>query len=275
MSKGSRSFRDVLYENPGPKTKRAVNIITAISLVLIAILIGLAIRLFYINHQLDARYWSFFLKATTWQFLGKGLMGTFEGALLAGIMAYIMGFVIMLGRISSNKIISLVSTAIIEFTRGVPTLLFIYFFFLIAPGLGIKLSSLMKISLPVAISASGVVAEVLRSGINAVPNGQREAGISLGMRQWQVFILVIFPQGFRYVIPALVSEIVIVVKDTTYAYVVSYPDMMQNARVLISNYDAMLSMYLVVAVIYILINYLVNLLARKIEKRMKKGIVQH
>lgn len=275
MSKGSRSFRDVLYENPGSKTKRAVNIITAISLVLIAILIGLAIRLFYINHQLDARYWSFFLKATTWQFLGKGLMGTFEGALLAGIMAYIMGFVIMLGRISSNKIISLVSTAIIEFTRGVPTLLFIYFFFLIAPGLGIKLSSLMKISLPVAISASGVVAEVLRSGINAVPNGQWEAGISLGMRQWQVFILVIFPQGFRYVIPALVSEIVIVVKDTTYAYVVSYPDMMQNARVLISNYDAMLSMYLVVAVIYILINYLVNLLARTIEERMKKGIVQH
>lgn len=275
MSKGPRSFRDVLYENPGPKTKRAVNIVTAITIVLIAVLIGLAIRLFYLNHQLDARYWSFFFKGTTWQFLGKGLFGTFEGALLAGIMAYIMGFVIMLGRISSVRIVSVISTAIIEFTRGVPTLLFIYFFFLIAPGLGIKLSALMKISLPVAISASGVVAEVLRSGINAVPNGQREAGISLGMRKWQVFMLIIFPQGFRYVIPALVSEIVIVVKDTTYAYVVSYPDMMQNARVLISNYDAMLSMYLVVAVIYILINYFVNLLARTIEERMKKGIVQH
>lgn len=73
-----------------------------------------------------------------------------------------------------------------------------------------------------------------------------------------MFFKVIFPQAFRYVIPALISEIVIVVKDTTFAYVVNFPDLMQNAKVLISNYDALLSVYLVVAVIYIIINYLLN-----------------
>ena len=147
---------------------------------------------------------------------------------------------------------------LIEFTRGIPTLLFIYFFFLLAPQFGLKLPAYWKITLPVAISACGVVAEVLRSGVQSVPRGQWEAAMSLGMRWGSMFFKVIFPQAFRYVTPALISEIVIVLKDTTFAYVVNYADMMQNARVLISNYDALLSVHLVVAVIYILINYVLN-----------------
>jgi glutamate transport system permease protein len=118
------------------------------------------------------------------------------------------------------------------------------------------------------------VAEVLRSGVNAVPKGQREAALSLGMRERSVFLKVIFPQAIRYVIPALISEIVIVVKDTTFAYVVNYPDLMQNARVLISNYDALLSVYLIVAVIYILINYLLNRVSQAVSGRRKRSAQQ-
>ena len=82
--------------------------------------------------------------------------------------------------------------------------------------------------------------------------------MSLGMSRRSVFLKIVFPQAIRYVIPALIAEMVIVVKDTTFAYVVTFPDLMQNAKVLISNHDALLSVYLVVAVIYILINYLLN-----------------
>ena len=153
------------------------------------------------------------------------------------------------------------SAALIEFTRGVPTLLFIYFFFLAAPQIGITLPSFWKIALPVAISASGVVAEVLRSGVNAVPKGQREAALSLGMQESHAFFRIILPQAMRYIVPSLISELVIVVKDTTFAYVVNFPDLMQDAKVLISNYDALLSVYLTIAVIYILINYALNRLS--------------
>ncbi len=271
MNNAARTFRDVLYEKPGPKTRRLIAVFTVISVLLLALMLFFAIRSFYVNNQLNPKYWYFFTKATTWQFIGKGLAGTFEAAILAGIMAFIMGFAMMLGRISKFSAVSRLTIALIEFTRGVPTLLFIYFFFLIAPTMGLKLPSLLKISLPVAISASGVVAEVLRSGVNAVPKGQREAGLCIGMTEWMTFIKIVFPQGFRYVIPALISEIVIVVKDTTYAYVVSFPDLMQNARVLISNYDAMLSVYLVTAVIYILINYILNKIASFIEKKSSSG----
>ncbi len=267
MSTRNTSIRDALYETAGPKTRRRIVIGTVISLIALAALAAVVIRQFYISGQLDARYWSFFAQPTTWAFLGRGLVGTVEVALASGVIAFAAGLLLMLGRIGRGKIVKGVSAALIEFSRGVPTLLFIYFFFLIAPQFGLKLPAFWKISVPVAISAAGVVAEVLRSGVNAVPKGQTEAALSLGMRDGQVFFKIVFPQALRYVVPALISELVIVLKDTTFAYVVNYSDLMQNARVLISNYDALLPVYLVTALIYILINYLLNRAATAAAQR--------
>lgn len=261
------SVRDALYEKPGPKAEKIITAITALSLLLLGLLVIVAIRQFAISGQLDGKYWSFFLRISTWKFIGEGLIGTATAALFGITMALAIGFLMMLARISRFRFLNIMGTVLVEFTRGVPTLLFIYFFFLVVPQFGIKLLPLFKISIPVAISASGVVAEVLRSGVNAVPKGQREAAVSLGMRDSSVFYKVVFPQAIRYVIPALIAELVIVVKDTSFAYVVSYPDLMQNAKVLISNHDAMLSVYLVVALLYILINYLLNRLSDFIAQK--------
>lgn len=263
------SVKNALYEPPGPKTRRVITIVTVLSLLLLSALLVAVIRQFYVTGQLDKKYWSFFAKGTTWIFLGKGLLGTLEAAVVSGIVTFCAGFLMMIGRISRYKAARGISTALIEFTRGVPTLLFIYFFFLVAPQLGLGLSAFWKIVLPVSISASGVVAEALRSGVNAVPKGQKEAAMSLGLRDHKVFLKIVFPQAIRYVIPALIAEMVIVVKDTTFAYVVNFPDLMQNARVLISNYDSMLSVYLLVAVVYILINYLLNRLSALTARRNK------
>ncbi len=267
MNTANTSIRDALYEAPGPKAHKRIVLATAISLAALGALLILVIRQFYITRQLNPQYWSFFTKATTWKFLGRGLAGTLKTALTAGIIAFAAGLLLMLGRISKNKLVRIISTALIEFSRGVPTLLFIYFFFLVAPQFGLKMSAFWKISVPVAISAAGVVAEVLRSGVNAVPKGQTEAALSLGMRDNSVFFKIVFPQALQYVIPALISELVIVLKDTTFAYVVNYADLMQNARVLISNYDALLSVYLMTAVIYILINYLLNKVSVAVARR--------
>ena len=273
MSAVNTSIRDVLYEKPGPKTQKYIMLATAVSSVLLAALLFVIFRQFYITGQLDTKYWSFFTKYTTWRFIGLGLAGTIKVALTAGMMAFAAGLVLMLGRISDMKILRGISTALIEFSRGVPTLLFIYFFFLIAPQFGLKLPAFWKISIPVAISASGVVAEVLRSGVNAVPKGQTEAALSLGMSRGSVFFKIVFPQALRYVIPALIAELVIVLKDTTFAYVVSYADLMQNARVLISNYDALLSVYLITAIIYIAINFILNKVSVAIARRRNVSVL--
>ncbi len=265
------NIRDYLYEAPGPHTRKRIRIFTGIAILGLLALLGLIIRQFSETGQFNAKYWSFFTKWTTWRFLGEGLLTTLEAALTGSAISFTLGFLLMRGKFQ-GKIIRGISSFLIEFTRGVPTLLFIYFFFLVVPKTGWKPSAFWKITLPCAISACGVVAEALRSGVNAVPRGQREAALSLGMSERRTFYRVVFPQAFRFVIPSLIAELVIVLKDTTFAYVVSCADLMQNAKVLISNYDAMLSIYLVVAVIYILINYLLNTLSERIAGSQRRNV---
>ena len=265
MSNGT--IRDFLYEVPGPRTRRRIHVATGIAAVGLLGLMVLVIRQFAATGQLSPRYWSFFLRATTWTFLGQGLLTTIEVALTSALISFVAAFLLLRLRLRRSPVLRAVSAAIIEFTRGVPTLLFIYFFFLVVPQFGWRLTAFWKITLPVAISACGVVSEVLRSGINSVPKGQTEAALCLGLTETRTFYRIIFPQGIRYVVPTLIAELVIVLKDTTFAYIVSCADLMQNARVLISNYDSMLSVYLVVAVIYILINYLLNRLSDRIATR--------
>lgn len=262
------SILDVLYEEPGQKTKKRIRFFTAISIALAVLILALIVRQFYVSGQLSARYWSFFAKFTTWRFLFSGLIGTVKVSLTGILLSFLIGFVLMFLRVRGGKISRFVSVCLIEFFRGVPTLLFIYFFFIAVPMMGIKIQAFWKITFPVALSACGSVAEVLRDGINSVGSGQREAALSLGFSENRTFFKILFPQGLKFVVPALISQFVIILKDTTFAYIVSYNDLMQDAMVLISNHDAMLSVYLVVAVIYIIINYLLNLLSVSLAKKI-------
>ena len=252
------SIRDALYEAPGPKTRRRIVIGTIVASLLVLALVAMAVMQFYKTGQLDEKYWSFFLKPSTWLYLGEGFLGTIKVAVVAGAISLVLGLVLMLGRTSGIRPLAIVSRVIIDFFRGVPSLLLIYFFFLVIPTYGIRMPSFWMITLPVALAASGVLAEVFRAGVNAVPKGQTEAALSIGLTPGKTMFKIVLPQALRIVVPSLISQLVVVVKDTTVAYVVSYPDLMQNARVLISNYDALVSMYFVVALIYIAINYATN-----------------
>ena len=268
------SIRDALYEKPGPRTRRRMIIGTAISLVLVAVGIALIIRQFYITGQLAPRYWTFLAQPTTWRYLLQGFRGTVSVALTAGVLSLLLGLLLMLGRTSGVRPLAVACRIVTDFFRGVPSLLLIYFFFLVVPQYGIKLSAFWMITLPVMLAASGVLAEVLRAGVNAVPKGQVEAAMSLGMRRGRIMMKIVLPQAIRFVIPSLISQLVVVVKDTTVAYVVSYPDLMQNARVLITNYDALVSMYFTIAVVYILLNYAINKLSAVIAERMGVKIIR-
>lgn len=267
------SMRDALYEAPGPKMRMRIRIGTAVTAVLVAILLGMVIYQFWATGQLDPKYWVFFTWGSTWSYLLAGLRGTLSVALTAGAIALVLGLLLMLGRTSGIRPLAALCRVITDFFRGVPSLLLIYFFFLVVPQYGIKMSAFWMIALPVALAASGVLAEVLRAGVQAVPRGQTEAALALGMRPFRVMMKIVLPQAIRYVIPSLISQLVVVVKDTTVAYVVSYPDMLQNARVLITNYDALVSTYFVIAIIYILLNYAINQLSVYVSHRTGVRVV--
>ena len=267
------SIRDALYEAPGPKTRRRIVIGTIIASLLVLALVAMAVMQFYKTGQLDEKYWSFFLKPSTWLYLGEGFLGTIKVAVVAGAISLVLGLVLMLGRTSGIRPLAAVSRIIIDFFRGVPSLLLIYFFFLVIPTYGIRMPAFWMITLPVALAASGVLAEVFRAGVNAVPKGQTEAALSIGLTPHQTMFKIVLPQALRIVVPSLISQLVVVVKDTTVAYVVSYPDLMQNARVLITNNDALVSTYFVVAIIYILVNYGINHLSIMLARRSGRPVV--
>lgn len=268
------SMRDALYEAPGPKTKRKIMVGTAVSAVVVACILLAILGRFYATGQLDPRYWMFFLEWSTWRFLLQGFVGTVRVALTAGAISLVLGMLLMLGRVSKIKPLSAACRVVIDFFRGVPSLLLIYFFFLVVPQYGIKMSSFWMLTLPVALAASGVLAEVFRAGVNAVPKGQVEAAMSIGLSPAKTMRKIVLPQAVRYVIPSLISQLVVVVKDTTVAYVVSYPDLMQNARVLITSYDALVSVYFTIALIYILINYAINKASVAVANRTGVKIIR-
>ena len=269
-----RTIRDALFEAPGPKTHRRMVVGTIVSALVVLWLVYLVWHQFYVTGQFAPRYWSFFAQWPTWRFLIDGFRGTIAVAVTAGVISLVLGMLLMLGRVSENRALSAACRVVIDFFRGVPSLLLIYFFFLIVPQYGIKMPSFWMLTLPVALAAAGVLAEVFRAGVNAVPKGQVEAAYSLGLTRGKVMRRIVLPQAIHYVIPSLISQLVVVVKDTTVAYVVSYPDLMQNARVLITSYDSLVSVYLVVAIIYILINYAINQASAYVSRRMGVKIIR-
>ncbi len=262
----NRSLEDILFGAPTPRTRTVTRVASAVAAGLLLLLAaGIALR-FHAAGQLDARYWKFFAWPTTWSFLAKGLLGTLASAAMAAVIALSLGLVLLAGRLARYRFVRWPAVAAIEFLRGTPTLLLIYVCFLVLPSVGIKLSTYWMLTLPIGLSTAAVVAEVYRSGVLAVPRGQTDAARSLGMTETQVFFAIVFPQALRYIVPALVAQLVIVVKDTTFGYVVTYGELMQNARVLIANYHSLVPVYLIVAALYCLVNYAISRASRRLGR---------
>ena len=264
----SRALEDILFGDLNPKAQamaRGVSVTVAATLLVLAA--GIVYR-FHVAGQFEGRLWEFFAWKTTWAFLGKGLLGTLASAATAAVIALVLGLVLLVGRRSGPRIVRWPAIAVIEFLRGVPTLLLIYVCFLVLPSVGIKLSAYWMLTLPVGLSTAAVVAEMYRAGVLAVPRGQTDAARALGLNEARVFAHVVFPQALRYIVPALVAQLVIVVKDTTFGYVVTYGELMQNAKVLIANYHALVPVYLVVAILYCSVNYAISRASRRLGRPM-------
>ncbi|RYF82381.1 MAG: amino acid ABC transporter permease [Comamonadaceae bacterium] len=254
----SRTLENILFGAPSPQARTITRTVSAIAAAVLLLMAAAVVWRFQSAGQLEPRLWEFFTWPTTWAFLAKGLLGTMASAAMAAVIALTFGLLLLLGRMAQPRFVRWPSIAVIEFLRGTPTLLLIYVCFLVLPSTGIKLSTYWMLTLPIGLSTAAVVAEVYRAGVLAVPRGQTHAARSLGMTETQVFFQIVFPQALRYIVPALVAQLVIVVKDTTFGYVVTYGELMQNAKVLIANYNSLVPVYLVVAALYCLVNYAIS-----------------
>lgn len=264
----SRALEDIVFADLGHKAQALARVLSVIVAVALLVLAAAIVVRFHAADQFEGRLWEFFAWKSTWVFLGKGLLGTLASGAVAAVIALVLGLVLLAGRLSPQRLVRWPAIAVIEFLRGVPTLLLIYVCFLVLPSVGIKLSAYWMLTLPVGVSTAAVVAEVYRAGVLAVPRGQTDAARALGLSEARVFAHIVFPQALRYIVPALVAQLVIVVKDTTFGYVVTYGELMQNAKVLIANYRSLVPVYLAVAVLYCLVNYAISRSSRRLGAPM-------
>jgi len=256
-----------LYDEPGPRTRRRILIWSIVSAIVILGLIALALTQFAAKGQLDGDRWAPFLDIAIWEYLGVGLLGTLQAAALTAVLGFALGLVLALGRLSRVGWIRWICTAYIEIARTVPVLLLIYLMLFGLPQLGLNLPVLWKLVIPLTIANAAAFAEIIRAGVLALPRGQAEAGLSLGMTRWQVDRKVVLPQALRFVAPSLVVQLVSLLKDTSLGYIVAFTELLYRGQVLSTYNGLLIQTFVVVTAIYLALNGSLSGLAARLQKR--------
>ncbi|GAP54464.1 amino acid ABC transporter permease [Arthrobacter sp. 92] len=261
----------VLFDRLGPRGKKASRLASiGVGIVLAALLVVIAFRL-ESKGQLEGQRWAILLDPASGvpQTLGLALLATLQAALLGMVFSLIAGAALAAMRLSSRPALSVTAAVLVEGFRGVPLLLLMLFAALGLPQIGIELSVLTIVVLALVVYNSAVISEIIRAGIESIGAGQREAALAMGMRPLQVLFRILMPQAIPAMTPLLVSQMVILLKDTSIGYVIGYAELLRSGRSLVEFYGNRYSLqiYLAVALIYILVNVLISLTARRLTRR--------
>lgn len=260
----------VLFDAPGPRAHRRIQLVTLLSVLAIAGVVALALRQFGAHGQLAADRWQPFTRWPYVHFLLQGVEGTLKATATSAVFAFPLGAVMALLRVSPNRAVRYAATCYVELFRSVPLLLLIYAFLLAMPRLGVNLPIFWKLVVPIVLVYVAVLAEVFRAGIAAVDRGQSEAAMAIGLRYRQMMRIVVLPQAIRIVVPALVTQLVSLLKDSTLGYVVSYPELMKQGNNLTVYTHLLVQTYLIVALIYIVMNFALGQFAQLLERRLRR-----
>jgi glutamate transport system permease protein len=271
------STQSVLFDAPGPRARirHAISGVV-ISLVLLAVLAYLVWRL-AAKGQFTAVKWKPFLTGEIWtSYLLSGILGTLEAAAIAVVLAAILGVLLGVGRLSQNAPIRWVAGVFTEFFRAVPVLMMMFFAFAVYGRFGLVPSNLLALAATVTgltFYNGSVIAELIRSGVQSLPRGQREAGLSLGLGHLATLRYVLLPQAITAMLPSLISQLVVVLKDTALGYNVTYDELLNKASQIGNYKQNLIPAFMVVAVLFIVINYTIARLAGTIERRLRgRGI---
>jgi glutamate transport system permease protein len=261
-----------LGDDLGPRAKRMTRIASGVSAVVIAGVVVVALTRLADRGQLDAARWRPFTQWSVQKFFLQGLRVTVTVALVSMAGAIAVGAVMALARLSRTAPVRWLATAYVEFFRGVPLILLIFFSALGLPRYGVDLSLFWYLALGLIVYNGAVLGEIFRAGILSLDRGQSEAAYSLGMGYWQAMLLVVIPQAARRMIPAIVSQLVTLLKDTSLGAPIAYLELLRRARINGEFFGNPLQSLVVVAVMYIAVNFTLSRVARRLEVRQRRRL---
>lgn len=259
--------QQILFDEPGPRARRRIRIATVLGALAIVGGLAWAVHQFATYGELAAERWQPFTTWPIWRYLLDGLWATLRAAAATAVLSAALGLLLALGRLSVHRPVRWLAGAYVEVFRTVPALLLIYVTLFALPQYGLNFSLFWKLVVPLVVSNSAAFAEIFRAGIKALDRGQTEAGLAVGLRRGQVMRLVVLPQALLQLAPSLVSQLVGLLKDTSLGFVVSYTELLYSGQVLSSYTNLLIQTFLVVALIYLVVNASLSKFARVLQAR--------
>ena len=266
----------VLFDAPGPATRARHRAYSIIASAAILALVAFALWKLDQDGQFDYDLWEVFLTPDYIQAILEGVLITVSMAVFAVIGALVMGLVLGIGKLSDHAFIRWPAWLVVEFFRAMPVLLLMVFlfytffisverefFFIEAQSFG----GFISVILALTFYNGAVLAEVFRAGINAVPKGQAEAAYAVGMRKSQVMWLIQLPQAVKIMLPAIISQMVVALKDTSLGYAVVAPGLTYVGDQVMREFFNHVPTVIVIASIYVVLNLILTGIATLVQRR--------
>jgi glutamate transport system permease protein len=264
----------VLYDVPGPRAILRNRIIGILTIVVVLGIVAFFVWRLFATGQFAASKWEAFSYTRIWEQIAIGLWNTVSAFALAAVGALAVGFVLAIGRLSDHAWVRWPVTAVVEFLRAVPVLVMMFLLYYGLPVIGIRMPSYWVVVIALVAYNGSVLAEVIRAGVEALPRGQREAGYAIGLRKSGVMRLILLPQAVRAMMPVILSQLVVTLKDTALGFIITYEELLFFAKRLgaAATLDSpIIQSTIVVGAIYIGLCLLLSGAARLVEKRMQKS----
>ncbi|HZJ05595.1 MAG TPA: amino acid ABC transporter permease [Nocardioidaceae bacterium] len=257
----------VLFDTPGPRTRARHRLYSVIASLALLGVVALILWRMYDTDQLEYEKWEYFVTPDYVNvLLVDGLVETLKMAALAIVFAVVFGLVFGAGKISDHAWARWPCWVVVEFFRAVPLLLLIVFIFF-TYGTGDGIGSFWSVVIGLTLYNGSVLAEVFRAGINAVPDGQSEAAYAIGMRKTQVMTIVLLPQAVKIMLPAIISQCVVALKDTSLGYYVLAPGLTAVGKQIYTEANNQVQVAIVVAALYIISNLVLTWIATWVQRR--------
>jgi glutamate transport system permease protein len=266
-----------LFDAPGPRARRRIFMGSVVAGIALAGLALVVVQRLSDNGQFEGVKWGPLLNpsdenfALLWRSLWGGLRATLAAAGWAMAFSLVLGTVMAVTRITARPWYRWLVVSVIELLRGVPVVMAIFFASRVLPEVGVQLSLRWYLVIGLTAYNSVVIGEIIRAGVAALPRGQTEAAYAIGLTRWGALRLILLPQAFRIMLPALISQLVVILKDTSLGAFISYEELLRRGNLAVQNLGNPLQLYLVVGAIFIAVNYALGRLAVAAERRISRG----
>lgn len=264
----------VLSDVPGPRAVARNRVLGVVTILVVAGIVGFFVWRLAETGQFTAQKWSAFTYTNVWIQIGQATGRTLAAFVVAAIGALVLGFVLAIGRLSDHAWVRMPFTAVIEVLRAVPVLVFMFLLYYGLPAAGIRMEPYWAVVIALIAYNGSVLAEVFRAGVESLPSGQREAGYAIGLRKSGVMRLILLPQAVRAMMPVIIAQLVVTLKDTALGYIITYEELLFYARYIGSQAalgSPIVPATIVVALIYIGLCLLLSLVATVVERRLRRS----